>query len=37
MPDPRITNLAQIIVEYSLEVQHGHAVELACVPYVEAV
>jgi aminopeptidase len=34
MPDPRIKNLAQIIVEYSLDVQPGHAVELACVPYV---
>ncbi len=34
MPDPRIINLARVIVEYSLEVQPGHTVELACVPYV---
>jgi aminopeptidase len=32
--DPRIVNLARIVVEYSLEVRPGHTVEIGCVPYV---
>lgn len=33
MSDPRISNLARILVEHSVDVQPGHTVHIGCWPY----